>query len=237
MTKKQCFFLVFCGLITSIFSQFASQVGIVGCTAIKSDSSIIVAWTTGCQVDRGYQNIASPKIRASFGSPSNALGKSDGPFGCVSLGYKGFAIVTYNRPIENSVRPDFTIFENGFISGVSGLAFLEIAFVEVSSDRKHFVRYPAVSNVLNTSQIGCFADTNCSLINNFAGKYIAEYGTPFDLEELKDEANLDVNIVRYINVIDVCGSISFLYASYDSKGNIINERYATPFTSSDFDFL
>jgi hypothetical protein len=47
---------------------------------------------------------------------------------------------------------DFAIFENGFPFG-SGSFYLELAFVEVSSDGKHFVRFNAISNTDTTQQI------------------------------------------------------------------------------------
>ena len=46
---------------------------------------------------------------------------------------------------------------------------------------------------------------------------------------------LDVNNIRYVKVTDVVGDIDPTYATHDSLGNIINDPWPTPFTSSGFD--
>lgn len=76
---------------------------------------------------------------------------------------------------------------------------------------------------------------DCRYINNFAGKYRLNYGTPFDLSELPDNALLDKNAVRYIKLIDVVGTINPEYASSDAFGNIVNDPFPTPFNSGGFD--
>ena len=70
---------------------------------------------------------------------------------------------------------------------------------------------------------------NATEIYNLAGKYRAQFGTPFDLEELTGITGLDVNNVTHVKIIDVVGSLNESYASYDSQGNIINDPFPTPF--------
>ena len=113
--------------------------------AIYKDSSIFVSWATGCTVDRGFQNISDSFLGlASTGDSSLAIGKADGS-GVVSLGDAGTAILSFQSPITNGVGYDFAVFENGFSFGVDSLFFLELAFVEVSSDGQHYFRFPSTS--------------------------------------------------------------------------------------------
>ncbi len=214
----------------SLAQSFAPDPDELGTTAIFKDSSIFVAWATGVDVNRGYLNIQTPADGyVSFGSDLDAIGVATGTE-VVSLGDGGSAIITFNRPIANGLGPDFAIFENGFLDN-----YIELAFVEVSSNGIDYVRFPAISEEQDTLQIDNFNFSDCRYFYNFAGKYRANYGTPFDLEELMDSTNLDVNNITHIKLIDVVGSIDALYGSYDSQGNIINDTYPTPFPSGGFD--
>ena len=216
------------------YAQYAPAVGMAGTTALPADSSIFVAWATGCTIHRGYRDIAVPDSGyASVGDSTAAIGAAT-QNGVVSLGDGGVAILTFARPIANGVGFDFAVFENGFNAGGQGLAFLELAFVEVSSDGLHYVRFPAISHVQDTTQ-QAMVGMDCSLINNLAGKYVYGYGTPFDLYELKDSTGLDINHISHVKIIDVIGTINPTYASRDSRGYIINDPYPTNFGSSGFD--
>lgn len=213
-----------------LFAQFPPPVGQLGSTAIYKDSSVIVGWATHCTVNVGFQNIANPSLGfAAVGDNTSALGVA-GSNGVVSLGDGGEAIVQFARPIFNGPGWDFAVFENSFSD-----SFLELAFVEVSSDGVNYFRFPAVSNTQTTTQVGPFDTLDATKINNLAGKYRALYGTPFDLEELDNIAGLDINNVTHIKIIDVVGSIQSSYARYDSNNNIINDPWPTEFPSSGFD--
>jgi Secretion system C-terminal sorting domain len=221
-----CFLL----FLTPCVAQFSGVVGTANCAAIYQDSSVFVAWATGCKVVRGYQNAADTTLgRVNFGNDSSAVGKA-GVNGVVSLGDGGSAILTFAKPIRNGVGADFAVFENSFDN-----AFLELAFVEVSSNGVDFYRFRATSNLVAT-QIGAFdLGSNATKINNLAGKYRARYGTPFDLAELAGVAGLNINAITHVKIIDVVGSINPLYASYDQNNNAINDPYPTPFASGGFD--
>jgi len=117
----------------------------------------------------------------------------------------------------------------------SNLAFLELGFVEVSSDGVNFFRFPDVTNVQDTSQITNDGSIDGSQLYDFGGKYIAGYGSPFDLEELKDTPGLDVNNIIAIRVIDVVGSLDSIYATHDVNGRKVNDPWPTPFASCGFD--
>lgn len=215
---------------TADYEIFAPSVGIDGTSAISKDSSVFVGWATGAQVIRGFQDISDPSIGyASTGDSTMALGQA-GSNGVVSLGDGGSAILTFAHPIINEAGWDFAVFENSFSDN-----FLELAFVEVSSDGINYFRFPATSYTQDDVQLDLGGTIDATQINNLAGKYRALYGTPFDLEELASEPGLDVNHVTHIKVIDVVGSINPLFASYDQFGNTINDPWTTPFPSSGFD--
>ncbi len=214
-------------------AQFAPAADMPGTTAISKDSAVFVEWANGCVIQRGYVDIAKPDSGyTSVGDVNSAIGMA-GQNGAVSLGDGGTATLTFPNPVYNGPGFDFAVFENGFYTG-SPLAFLEFAFVEVSSDGNNFVRFPATSNIQDTTQIP-MTGVDCSLVNNLAGKYVFGYGTPFDLEELKNEIGLDVNHITHIRLIDVVGSINNQFASHDQFGKKINDPYPTPFPSSGFD--
>src|SRR5690606_34511690 len=73
------------------------------------------------------------------------------------------------------------------------------------------------------------------LINNLAGKYVSNYGTPFDLEDLVGTPDLDVNFITHIRLVDVVGAVNGAYGSVDTAGNLINDPYPTNFPIGGFD--
>ncbi|MGL5888754.1 MAG: T9SS type A sorting domain-containing protein, partial [Bacteroidia bacterium] len=229
--KKYWFVLLICLLnIFGLNAQFAPPAGVPGTTAIYKDSSVFTSWATGCTVVRGYQDVSNTSLGfAAAGDSSMALGIA-GSNGIVSLGDGGVATLTFAQPITNGPGWDFAVFENSF----DGL-FLELAFVEVSSDGINFFRFPAVSNTQDTAQLGSFGLLDATKLNNLAGKYQALFGTPFDLDELENTPGLDVNAVTHVRVIDAVGSILPQYATYDNNGNAINDPWTTPFIGSGFD--
>lgn len=216
-------------------AQFAPAQDQPGTTAMHADSSAFIGWATDCVVVPGPMNIANPDAGvAGAGYPaSNGVGIPDGTYGVACLGDGGYATLTFASPIANGPGPDFAVFENGFKSGTQW--FLEIAFVEVSSDGEHFFRFPAITNVQYETQLGGFATMDPSQIHNFAGKYGAFYGTPFDLDEVEDNPLLNKYNVTHVRVIDVVGCIQEEYATHDSQGHPVNDPWPTPFASSGFD--
>ncbi|MNK06544.1 hypothetical protein D3C87_244430 [compost metagenome] len=204
-----------------------------GTTAISKSSTVFVAWATGVEVERGYIQISDPTVthmgsnKASYGSPSDAIGEPD--IAVVSLGDGGIAIVTFEKPITNGEGYDFAVFENG------SNTFLELAFVEVSSDGANFFRFPAHSETQTDTSIGGFGSIDARNLNNLAGKYKADYGTPFDLDDVPDNLLLDKSKITHVKLIDVVGSLETEYATVDSFGNKINDPYPTPFYSGGFD--
>ena len=221
----------------ALWAQFAPAQDQPGTTAIHADSSAFVAWATGCTVERGPMRIDKPENGlASYGADSLALGKPGGTYDVVSLGDGGTAILTFESPIYNGEGPDFAVFENGFANAVNPDTWaLELGFVEVSSDGVNFFRFPAVTYVQTETQLGNAGSIVPAQLHNFASKYGAFYGTPFDLDEVEDNALLDKNKVTHVRIVDVVGNIDPEYATKDSEGHIVNDPWPTAFASSGFD--
>ena len=228
--KKNITLAFFLLVVQIVVAQFAPPAGQPGSTAMHKDSAAFVAWATGCKIIRGYQDLSDPSLGyATVGDSTAAIGKSD-VAKVVSLGDGGAAILTFKRPIKNEAGNDFAVFENSFND-----TFLELAFVEVSSDGVHFFRFPAVSNTQDTLQMGNDASIDARHLNNLAGKYRSTYGTPFDLEELAGIPELNIDRITHVKIIDAVGSIDPLYATIDKNGKKINDPWPTGFASSGFD--
>ena len=210
-------------------AQYAPAVGQVGSTAIYKDSSIILNWATACSIERGWVNIADTSLgKASDGITDNSFEKADNS--TISLGDGGVATLSFIYPIVDGPSWDFVVFENSFND-----FFLELAFVEVSSDGENFFRFPAHSLTQVDTQVTTFGTLNTTEINNLAGKYRGGYGTPFDLSELPSYSALNVQHITHIRIVDVVGSIDTAYGTTDIEGNMINDPFPTPFASSGFD--
>lgn len=216
-------------LCFSGWAQYAPPAGILGTTAIYKDSSVFKSWAKSALINRGPMDISDPLLGlASVGDSSSCIGKSNGLL--VSLGDGGEAIISFELPIFDGPSWDFAVFENSFLNN-----FLELAFVEVSSDGQNFFRFPASSFSQDTVEIGAFGLMDARKINNLAGKYEGSYGTPFDLAELSGIPGLDIQNISHVKIIDVVGGINPLYATQDTAGNYINDPWPSPFPSSGFD--
>lgn len=187
----------------------------------------------------------APGVQRVWSHAANALGPISGdPTDIVSLGDLDRAQIRQGVPpgqitlefasgIRNGSGPDFAVFENGFLKQ-NGI-FAELAYVEVSSDGIHFVRFPSQS--WHPHPVGPGDPLDPTAIYNLAGKHtnniyvnpegLAEgqsWGTPFDLEELKDHGDvLDLEAVRFVRLIDIPGSGDFR----DSLGNPIYDPWPT----------
>ena len=232
---RSAIFILFCCVSKFSIAQFAPQVGITGSTGIHKTSLDFKAWANECTIERGYIDIADKSLgKTTLGDNTSALGLADGEV--ISLGDSGVATIHFAQAIYNGDGADFAVFENGFQNPANPEeAFLELAFVEVSSNGENYFRFPATSNTLSTLQIaGSGEYMNARLIDNLAGKYIAQYGTPFDLENLKGTTGLDINNISHIRIVDVIGAING-YQSTDRNGQKINDPYPTPFGTGGFD--
>jgi hypothetical protein len=233
---KGLLIMLLCGLIAVLpaAAQYPPPAGQPGSTAIPSDSPVFKQWASGCTVVRGFINIQDTTAtfnglnHASYGLPEYAAGIPDTL--AVSLGDGGYATLDFPNGIRDGEGFDFAIFENGFSNG-----FLELAFVEVSSDGQRFFRFPAVSLTQSATQVGTFDTLDATKINNLAGKYRIFYGTPFDLSDLADSSALDREHIIKVRVVDVIGCIQPEFSTVDSRSDIVNDPWPTPFHSGGFD--
>jgi hypothetical protein len=234
MSRSLVLFASFVVLFPNVLSAgpYAPPAGQPGSTAISCTDPRFAGWATGISVTRGLQEIDIPADGyASYGDPTNALGPAnDNSAKIVSLGDGGSATLTFAKPITNGPGPDLAVFENSFSD-----TYLELGFVEVSSDGTNFFRFPAVSLTQTGTQVGSFDSLDPTNLYNLAGNYRVGYGTPFDLDELAGTPGLDVNAVTHVRVVDVVGCIQDAYCTYDSQGNKINDPWPTDFASSGFD--
>ncbi len=120
---------------------------------------------------------------------SKALGKptASNTSDVLVLGDGGSIILGFDKAIRNGAGYDFCVFENALND-----TFLELAFVEVSTDATHFVRFP--NFYLGTKPVGSDGDVgggvnDPTLIYNLGSKYRIGYGTGYDLQELADVYN------------------------------------------------
>ncbi|WP_417214180.1 DUF5074 domain-containing protein [Bizionia sp.] len=198
-------------------------------TAIAQEDALFVDWASGADVTRGLINISdSGSGYATVGVESNVIGIANNAI--ISLGDGGDAILTFDTPITDGSGYDFAVFENSFSD-----TFLELAFVEVSSDGVNYFRFPSHSQTQTDTQVGGFGAVDATYINNLAGKYRAGFGTPFDLSDIPNNPLLDKTRITHVKVIDAIGTIDPAFATYDSYGNMINDPYPTPFGSGGFD--
>lgn len=215
-------------------AQYPPPAGYEGTTAMFKDSVAFVGWASSCIDQRGYINLSDTTViyagsnRAQYGHYYYTTGKADGY--AMSLGDGGIATLYFDTAISNGPGPDFAVFENSFSDD-----FLELAFVEVSSDGNRFVRFPSVSLTSETVQVPTFGTIDTRKINNLAGKYRGFFGTPFDLQDLADSSGIDLNNIIRVRVTDVVGCIENPYARYDSQGHKVNDPWPTSFDTGGFD--
>lgn len=212
--------------------------GTAGSPAIAHADPAIAGWATGfVDLVRGPAQAGVPAYGfASFGAAEYALGPvlretPDDVYDVVSLGDGGRVTLTFDQPIADGAGWDFAVFENGFAG-----SFLELAFVEVSSDGVNFFRFDAYSETPSATQIGGFGVLDPTNVRNLAGKHVGGHGTPFDLAELAGRSPLlDVHAITHVRVVDVVGSIDPALASRDALGRVVNDPWPTPFSTGGFD--
>lgn len=237
---------IVCLGLTARAGPYAPAAGQPGSTAIAASDPNIIAWASAVgSVTRGAYDISDPDIQyVTFGNlnavlgPANAFDTMTGepsitPDTVLSLGDNGSITLNFTQPIADGPSWDFAVFENSFND-----TFLELAFVEVSSDGTTFFRFPNHSLTQTTTQIDQSTAINSidpTNIDGFAGKYRVSFGTPFDLAVLAGKPGLDVNRITAVRLVDVIGAIDPLYATRDSDLRIVNDPWPTPFNTGGFD--
>jgi hypothetical protein len=220
MKKK---YLLLCMLLIAYFLGVANPcaiagpyppaAGLTGSTAIHKDDPAFLGWATG------YLNyIPGTDVDLSWQTPEKALGKAVGnSFDIVCLGNGGQITMTFGTPIRDRTGWDFAVFENSFND-----TFLELAYVEVSSNGTDFFRFS--NDSLTASPVGGSGAVDPTNIDGLAGKYRQGYGTPFDLAFLAGVSPLlDILNVGYVRLLDIVGDGNYL----DTSGNVIYDPHKT----------
>ena len=201
----------------ALAGPYAPAAGQPGSTAIYKDDPAFIAWATGWVNYNPGTNVDE-----QWQTPEKALGKAEGTsYDVVSLGRGGEITMTFDVPIANGEGWDFAVFENSFND-----TFLELGYVEVSSDGVHFFRFD--NDSLTPSPVGGFGSVDPTNVDGLAGKYRQGYGTPFDLAELADVSPmLDINNVGYVKILDIVGDGTY----YDTSGDVIYDPYPTSWSA------
>lgn len=230
-------FIAAAGLVTPAFAgPFPPAAGQPGSDAILAADPRFTMWAASAIVERGPTEIGYPESTfATYGSDESAIGAADAtpeyPYPVVSLGDGGTATLEFAQPFGDAPGPDLAVFENSF-----GGSFLELAHVAVSSDGVNYFRFPSVSLTTPSANPGEGGTVDPTNVRNLAGKYIAGFGTPFDLAELRHVSPLlDVQRITHVRIIDAVGTNDTKLATRDASGNIVIDPYPTPYYSCGFD--
>lgn len=229
-----------CGIASSVTAAIFSgptQTDHAIDPAIPANDSRFVQWADG--IDLAGTRLAprgSSEIRSDGGIVS--LGDLSGEE--IAAGeLPGQVTVTFPTGIRNGTGADFAVFENGFVFPGEPYLFMELAYVEVSTNGHDFARFPSLS--LNKTFEGPFGQSfggfDSRNVFNLAGKHANGFGTPFDLRDLATNplvtgGIVDLDDVRYVRLVDIPGSGDFL----DSQGNPILDAWLTEGGSGGFDF-
>jgi hypothetical protein len=193
---------------------FATRAGVSNSNAIAKDSALFVNWANGHSV---YQ--PGGEVDAIWQTPAKAYGKADGSvYEIVCLGNRGSITLFFPHPICDGPGADFAVFENGISD-----YFLELAFVEVSSDGVNYVRFPATS--LTPDALGPYdpEGMDATDLDGLAGKFRLGFGTPFDLRALPVITGFDPQQVRFVRLVDIVGD----GATKDASGRPIYDPTPT----------
>lgn len=169
-------------------------------TAIPHDDPRISAWAAAVE-----ELVFGPECTVdAHRDPSLALGPAAGnTVDTLCLGEGGALTLRFEPPLSDGPGPDLAVFENAFSD-----SFLELAFVEVSSDGAHFVRFDTV--YLGTQPLDAFGTQDTTRFDGLAGKYRQGYGTPFDLATLRARPEVQLGVlelsrVTHVRLVDIVG--------------------------------
>lgn len=174
-----CGTLGFCAVAKGQYAiplpPYSLAAGDPGSTAVTFNDPRIQGWASGF-----INYLPGSEVDDSWKQPTAGLGPAgQSVHDVVVLGRGGEITMTLFPAVRNGLGDDLAIFENGYND-----TFLELAYVEVSSDGVNFVRFPGYS--LTASPVGSYGAVQPYFVTGFAGKFAVSYGTPFDLQELQD---------------------------------------------------
>ncbi|MBM4356368.1 MAG: hypothetical protein FJ109_21675 [Deltaproteobacteria bacterium] len=204
--------------VYDVRAGYPGPAGSADSTAVALDDPRLVRWASSVVEPVEY----GAEVSADWRHPEQAVGPASGnPADVVSLGQGGSIVLELDPPVSDGSGPDFAVFENGVND-----TFLELAFVEVSSDGEYFVRFD--SAYLGDKEVGAYAGHDTTLIGGLAGKYRGGFGTPFDLAWLEpypdvQSGKVDLSSIRFVRLVDVVGDGS----RQDSFGHPVYAPFPT----------
>ncbi len=219
-------------LPVAALAQF-TDVGQINNEYTRTDGSLSFWANEVVGHERGYQDYQQPDLGlADYGTETDILGADGTPF---SLGDHGYITVSFPQTIANGPGDDLVVFENGFEwQGV----YMELGFVEVSSNGTDFSRLPALCR--RDTQPGAWDTSDPALFYNLAGNFVG--GTGFDLQDLITAGDtnvlsglVDLDAILFVRVVDVVGDISGPGATFDFLGRPVADPYPTPGSGSGMD--
>jgi hypothetical protein len=214
-------FLLLCTPISgALAGPYPPAAGVTGSHAVHKDDPAFLSWAAS--YTDYIVGILGERVDDTWQAPEQALGKAEGnSFDVVSLGAGGSIDLVFDPPISNGDGWDFAVFENAVTD-----TFLELAYVEVSSDGENFLWFESRSLV--SGAVGSFDNIDPTEIDGLAGKYRQGYGTPFDLSDLAETpeviaGDVDLAAITHVRIVDIVGDGSFL----DSMGTPIYDPFPT----------
>lgn len=222
---------------------YAGAAGEAGTTAIRHDAPEVRIWADEVEYLRPGEDVA-----AEWQAQEKALGPaSAGGSEVLVLGRGGEVILRFSQGLRDGPGADLVVYENAFSD-----TFLELAYVEVSSDGETFVRFPGYAQT--AGPVPGFGEVRPEFIHGLAGKYRAGFGVPFDFDTLREAYSavrdngesgfseaygrhlseafpkLDLGAVRYVRILDIPGDGE----AKDCQGFPVYDPYPT-FITAGFD--
>ncbi len=203
--------------VTEVRDEYPAAAEEPGSTAVDKGSKSIVGWATGVE-----KVTFGADVSDKWKDAKKALGVAKGDsFDIVSLGRGGSIVLSFDKPIRDGAGYDFAVFENSFSH-----FFLELGFIEVSTDGKHFIRFDTV--YLAKEEVTEYGEHDPKTFYGFAGTYKQGFGTPFDLSVLRNkqmviDGTVDLENIRFVKIIDIDGSGK----EVDSFGNKVYDPFPT----------
>ena len=203
--------------VTDVREAYPGAAGAPDSPAVPADDPGISAWAA-----EAVSYTAGEGVDEEWTDPQEAEGPAEGSATeILCLGRGGSVVLAFEAPIQDGPGPDLAVFENSFSD-----FFLELAFVEVSSDGVIFARFDAIS--LTPDPVPPYGTMDPALIHGLAGTVAKGFGTPFDLAALANHpavlsGAVDLGAIHFVGLIDVVGD----GGTADSLGGPIYDPYPT----------
>ncbi|MCB9663247.1 MAG: hypothetical protein H6732_03975 [Alphaproteobacteria bacterium] len=184
--------------VATVVTAFSGPRGTPGSQAVAHDDPHVVGWATGVA-----EAVWGTDVLPAWQVPERALGPAGGSGDVCSLGRGGQVTLTFDPPVTNGPGPDLAVFENGFSH-----RFLELAWVEVSSDGQAFARFDVAAHT--PQPVAQYGELDPGAVLGVAGRHRALDGTPFDLAWLRvhpavRDGQVDLDAITHVRLVDVVG--------------------------------